>query len=115
MWRAQPCGENRLCKCVIKCGSLKLGTGASHNPDATEAEKRADEKVWQIKTDHLKIERYNQDRIEAENVLNVALKMDYETMFQKKVKETELPEETLVPVKKVKKSKKAVVSDEKAE
>jgi|TARA_B110001450_G_scaffold99731_1_gene94542 hypothetical protein len=46
MWRAQPCGENRLCKCVIKCGSLKLGTGASHNPDATEAEKRADEKVW---------------------------------------------------------------------
>ena len=37
--------------------------------------------------------------------------MDYETMFQKKVKETELPEETLIPVKKVKKSKKAVVSD----
>ena len=42
MWRAQPEGENS----VIKCGSLKLGTGASHNPDATEAEKRDDEKVW---------------------------------------------------------------------
>ena len=46
MWIAQPCGTDITCKCVVKCGSLKLGTGASLNPDATEAEKRADEKVW---------------------------------------------------------------------
>ena len=37
MWRADTC---------FKCGSLKLGTGASQNAEATEAEKRANEKVW---------------------------------------------------------------------
>lgn len=42
MWEAYPDNEVK----VKKCGSLKLGTGASNNPDATEAEKRADEKVW---------------------------------------------------------------------
>ena len=43
MWTAYPSEEEPL---VVKCGSLKLGTGASNNADATEAEKRADEKVW---------------------------------------------------------------------
>ena len=62
MWRADTTFDNN----DKKCGSLKLGTGASNNPNATEAEKMADAKVWKIKVDHLKIERQNLDREEAE-------------------------------------------------
>ena len=111
MWRADTTFDNN----DKKCGSLKLGTGASNNPNATEAEKMADAKVWKIKVDHLKIERQNLDREEAEQVLDIAQKMDYETMFQKKQKEIEVDEQAMVPVKKAKKEKKNVDAQQEIE
>lgn len=47
MWRAYPCGiEQESCKCIKKCGSLKLGTRDIKGLDVTEAERRENEKVW---------------------------------------------------------------------
>ena len=77
-----------------KVGSLVLGTGAAQEGEQSEAERRRQSNIWRIKID--KNSRFVKDREEAEDLLDKASKMDYETMF-KKQKETTLKIDMVKP------------------
>jgi hypothetical protein len=62
-------------------GSLVLGTGSAASNEISQFEKNKYSKIWQIKID--KKSRFISDCNEAKDMLDEALKMDYDTMFLK--------------------------------
>ena len=59
----------------------------------SEVEKRKYKRTWQIEID--KNPRHVRDRIEAEEMLEVAEALDYDTMFMKSAKEIEAYKEKM--------------------
>ena len=84
MWDRKTCiieKEDRIVRTNKRVGSLLLGTGHAQQSEQTEAERRRYANAWKIKID--KMPKLIEKRVNAEEVLDQTLTMDYETMFLK--------------------------------